>query len=141
MNLAGFEKIAPHLGNPLILVGFVLMLVFGIHSELIKSGLLPQVISVNDYFMIQEVVRFPFVLLYSGINKINRPLNFFLCELSRGCVHTVHKLIYSGISCWMVIMQSMKIRTFFTATFKLVNTFFESIKLVVITGIQFHVIV
>jgi hypothetical protein len=38
-----FDKIAPHLANPLVLVGFVLLLFFGIHRALIKSKLLPPV--------------------------------------------------------------------------------------------------
>ena len=43
MNLTDFEKIAKHLAVPLVLVGFVLMLFFGIQTKLIDSGLLPQV--------------------------------------------------------------------------------------------------
>ena len=43
MNIAGFEKIAPHLANPLVLVGFVLMLAYIIRWQLMKSGLLSKV--------------------------------------------------------------------------------------------------
>mgnify|MGYP001815937130 CR=1 FL=1 len=43
MNIAGFEKIAQYLTHPLVLVGFVLMLAYGIHWQLMKSGLLSQV--------------------------------------------------------------------------------------------------
>ncbi len=43
MNITGFEKIARHLTRPLILIGFGLLLFFGIHETLIVSGLLSQV--------------------------------------------------------------------------------------------------
>lgn len=36
-----FHKIAPYLKNPLVLVGFVLFLFFGIHQQLIESGIIP----------------------------------------------------------------------------------------------------
>jgi hypothetical protein len=35
----GFQKIAPYLKHPLVLVGFVLLIFFGIHRTLIKSGI------------------------------------------------------------------------------------------------------
>ena len=38
--LEAFSKIAPHLANPLVLVGFVLLLFFGVHRTLIRSGIL-----------------------------------------------------------------------------------------------------
>jgi tetratricopeptide (TPR) repeat protein len=40
MDITGFEKIAPHLANPLVLAGFGLMLTFGIHKAIISSKLL-----------------------------------------------------------------------------------------------------
>ena len=43
MNFPDFGKIARYLTNPLVLIGFVLMLVYGIHELLIGSGLLSQV--------------------------------------------------------------------------------------------------
>jgi len=62
MNLAGFEKIAKYLAVPLVLVGFVLMLVFGIHSELIKSGLLPQVSQEDAGIIIRLMLHYGFQL-------------------------------------------------------------------------------
>jgi tetratricopeptide (TPR) repeat protein len=62
MNLAGFEKIAKYLAIPLVLIGFVLMLVFGIHSELIKSGLLPQVSQQDAGMIIKLMLRYGFQL-------------------------------------------------------------------------------
>ena len=43
MDLSAFAKIAPYLSHPLPLVGFVLLLFFGIHRLLIKSGRIPPV--------------------------------------------------------------------------------------------------
>ena len=43
MDLSAFAKIAPYLSHPLTLVGFVLLLFFGIHHQLIKSKIIPPV--------------------------------------------------------------------------------------------------
>ncbi|MCI5191229.1 MAG: tetratricopeptide repeat protein, partial [Candidatus Electrothrix sp. AS4_5] len=71
MNLAGFEKIASYLGNPLILVGFVLMLAYGIHWQLMKSGLLRQVSQRDSSLIIRLFLRYGFwlalVLLLAGV--------------------------------------------------------------------------
>ena len=71
MNLTGFEKIAPYLGNPLILVGFVLMLAYGIHWQLMKSGLLRQVSQKDSSLIIRLFLRYGFwlalVLLLAGV--------------------------------------------------------------------------
>ncbi|MCI5119328.1 MAG: tetratricopeptide repeat protein, partial [Candidatus Electrothrix sp. LOE1_4_5] len=67
----GFEKIAPYLGNPLILVGFVLMLAYGIHWQLMKSGLLRQVSQKDSGLIIRLFLRYGFwlalVLLLAGV--------------------------------------------------------------------------
>src|SRR5690349_1528197 len=39
-ELEGFQKVAGYLTHPLVLVGFVLLLFFGIHKVLITSGIL-----------------------------------------------------------------------------------------------------
>ncbi|MCI5113264.1 MAG: hypothetical protein D3912_00250, partial [Candidatus Electrothrix sp. AX1] len=71
MNIIGFEKIAPHLSNPLILVGFVLMLAYGIHGQLMKSGLLRQVSEEDSGLIIRLFLRYGFwlalVLLLAGV--------------------------------------------------------------------------
>ena len=40
MDFAGFAKVASYLGEPLVLVGFVLVLFFGIHRLLIEKGII-----------------------------------------------------------------------------------------------------
>lgn len=37
---SAFEKIAPYLKHPLVLVGFVLFLFFGVHRQLIESRII-----------------------------------------------------------------------------------------------------
>lgn len=62
MNLAGFEKIAPHLSSPLVLVGFVMLLAYGIHWQLMKSGLLRQVTQKDSGLIIRLFLRYGFWL-------------------------------------------------------------------------------
>lgn len=62
MNVAWFEKIAKYLAVPLVLVGFVLMLVFGIHDKLIASGLLTQVSAGDTSEIIKLMLRYGFQL-------------------------------------------------------------------------------
>ena len=42
MDFTAFEKIARHLARPLVLVGFVMTLLFGLHKLIVQSGLLSQ---------------------------------------------------------------------------------------------------
>jgi hypothetical protein len=57
-----FVKIAPYLGNPLVLVGFGLMLVFGIHQALLKSGLLAKITSKETAGVLRLLVHYGFVI-------------------------------------------------------------------------------
>ncbi len=70
MNIIGFEKIAPYLTHPLVLVGFVLLLAYGIHWQLMKSGLLRQVSQKNSSLIIRLFLRYGFwlalILLLAG---------------------------------------------------------------------------
>ncbi|WP_417916678.1 tetratricopeptide repeat protein [Candidatus Electronema sp. JC] len=62
MDITGFEKIAKYLAVPLVLVGFALMLVFGIHDKLIASGLLTQVSAKDTSEIIKLLLRYGFQL-------------------------------------------------------------------------------
>jgi hypothetical protein len=42
MNTLEFSGIAQYLSDPLVLVGFSLMLLFGVQKQLLKSGILPK---------------------------------------------------------------------------------------------------
>ena len=56
------KKIAQYLTHPLALIGFVLMLVFGMHKEIVKSGLLPQVSKKDGSEIIKLILRYGFWL-------------------------------------------------------------------------------
>jgi len=58
MDITGFDKVAQYLTHPLVLVGFVLMLVFGIHSQLMKSGLLSKVDKKDSSEIIKLLLRY-----------------------------------------------------------------------------------
>ncbi len=62
MNFPDFGKIARHLTHPLVLIGFVLMLVYGIHETLISSGLLSQVDSGESGEIIKLFLHYGFLL-------------------------------------------------------------------------------
>ena len=57
-----FDKIAPHLANPLVLVGFVLLLFFGIHRALIRSKILPPVSAEESGVLVRIVLGYGFVI-------------------------------------------------------------------------------
>ncbi|CAK8712998.1 MAG: Tetratricopeptide repeat-containing protein [Candidatus Electronema aureum] len=62
MDITGFEKVAQYLTHPLALIGFVLMLVFGMHKEIVKSGLLPQVSKKDGSEILKLILRYGFWL-------------------------------------------------------------------------------
>jgi tetratricopeptide (TPR) repeat protein len=70
MNITTFTAIAPHLINPFVLIGFVLLLFFGIHSQLMKSGLLRQVDQKESSAIIRIFLRYGFwlalTLIFAG---------------------------------------------------------------------------
>ncbi len=71
MNLAWFKEIAPHLSSPLVLVGFVMLLAYMIHWQLMKSGLLRQVTQKDSSLIIRLFLRYGFwlalTLLLAGV--------------------------------------------------------------------------
>ncbi len=70
MDIAGFAKVAQYLTHPLVLVGFVLMLAYGIHWQLMKSGLLSKVDKKDSGIIIRLFLRYGFwlalILLLAG---------------------------------------------------------------------------
>ncbi len=61
-DITGFEKVAKHLTRPLVLIGFVLMLIFGIHKLIVQSGLLPQVTQQAGGEIIKLILQYGFWL-------------------------------------------------------------------------------
>jgi hypothetical protein len=62
MDSFSFEKVAPYLKDPLVLVGFALLLFFGFARTLFRSGLLKPVAGQRAYRVLQAVVLYGFVL-------------------------------------------------------------------------------
>jgi hypothetical protein len=57
---AAFEKIAPYLKHPLVLVGFVLLLFFGIHRQLIESGILQPLAPAANSAVVLAILEYGF---------------------------------------------------------------------------------
>ena len=66
MSQTGFSSIAPYLNNPLnnplVLVGFALMLVFGVQKQLLRAGVLPQLKQREAGIVVRLVLRYGFWL-------------------------------------------------------------------------------
>ncbi|WP_282606361.1 hypothetical protein [Pelagibius sp. Alg239-R121] len=60
--LKAFADIAPFLSNPLVLVGFVLLLFFGIHRTLIKSGVLRPLSERQGGVVVKLLLKYGFVI-------------------------------------------------------------------------------
>ncbi len=61
-GISAFGKVATYLTHPLVLVGFVLMLVFGIHKQLLKSGVLQPLSKKESGAVVKLMLRYGFVL-------------------------------------------------------------------------------
>jgi hypothetical protein len=57
-----FAQIAPYLTNPLVLVGFVLLLIFGVHKALIKSNILPPVSPTASNKIVRLILHYGFAI-------------------------------------------------------------------------------
>ena len=57
-----FVKIAPYLANPLTLVGFVLLLFFGIHRLLITSKIIPPLEPSEGSKVVHALLRYGFII-------------------------------------------------------------------------------
>jgi hypothetical protein len=55
-----FEKMAPYLKHPLVLVGLVLLLFFGIHGKLIDSGIIPPLGQQGGNAVVQAILAYGF---------------------------------------------------------------------------------
>jgi hypothetical protein len=57
-----FHDIAPYLTHPLTLIGYVLLLVFGVHRALLRSGLLSQQSQASSGSLLRLLVHYGFVI-------------------------------------------------------------------------------
>lgn len=61
-TLQAFKEIAPYLTHPLVLIGFVLLLFFGIHRTLLKAGILPPLNTRASSKVVRILLRYGFVI-------------------------------------------------------------------------------
>ncbi|MBA2593117.1 MAG: hypothetical protein H0U97_13050 [Gammaproteobacteria bacterium] len=59
-ELAAFGEMASHLANPLVLIGLGLLLFFGVHRALLRSGILPPVDRKTSGVIVQSLLRYGF---------------------------------------------------------------------------------
>src|ERR1700722_1049109 len=57
-----FAKVAPFLTHPLVLVGFALMLFFGVLKALLKAGIVPQLTQATGGVVIKTLFRYGFII-------------------------------------------------------------------------------
>ena len=57
-----FEKIGPYLKHPLVLIGFLLLLFFGIHSKLISSGIIPKLDQDGGTGILHALLAYGFIV-------------------------------------------------------------------------------
>src|SRR5450759_2477893 len=61
-NITAFEHIAPYLTHPLVLIGFVLMLVFSVHRLILKAGILPKMTKRQGSNIVSLLLHYGFLL-------------------------------------------------------------------------------
>lgn len=60
--IAGFDKVAKFLKHPLVLVGFALMLIFGVQGKLIDKWIIPQLNQQDGSIIAQLLLSYGFWL-------------------------------------------------------------------------------
>src|SRR6516165_1823088 len=66
-TLSEFKEIAPYLTNPLTLVGYVLLLVFGMHRALLKARIIPTLSARTGGLVVKTILRYGFVIALAVI--------------------------------------------------------------------------
>lgn len=65
--MQGFADYARYLEQPLTLIGFVLLLLFGIHRALLRSGIIPPVSARSGSRIVQTLLRYGFIIALATI--------------------------------------------------------------------------
>jgi tetratricopeptide (TPR) repeat protein len=65
--MQGFADYARYLEQPLTLIGFVLLLLFGIHRTLLRSGIIPPVSARSGSRIVQTLLRYGFIIALATI--------------------------------------------------------------------------
>jgi len=80
--LQAFEKIAPYLKHPLVLIGFLLLLFSGIHICLIDSGIIPPLTQEAGSGIVYAFLKYGFVIALAVI-VLGFALQFFKTHHNR----------------------------------------------------------
>lgn len=59
-SVAGFKEVAPYLTHPLVLVGFILFVFFGIHRTLLLAKIIPPLEPSEGSKVVQLLLRYGF---------------------------------------------------------------------------------
>jgi hypothetical protein len=59
-DISQFAKIAPHLVNPFVLIGFCLLLFFGVHRTLLKTGMLTALSQRQSSVVVRIILKYGF---------------------------------------------------------------------------------
>jgi hypothetical protein len=65
--MPSFEKIAPFLTNPLVLVGFVIFLFYGLLRIILRAGIIPQLAQTTGGQVIKSFLRYSFIVAIIAI--------------------------------------------------------------------------
>ncbi|MCL9777539.1 hypothetical protein [Vibrio methylphosphonaticus] len=92
--MINFEKIAPYLEDPLVLIGFVVFLLFSFCRYLIKQGIFPQLKQKGAITILKLILSYGFII---GIVIIGLGFGLKYNELSKSEQKRAISLIYSEI--------------------------------------------
>lgn len=62
-----FQNIAPYLQDPLVLIGFVLLLFFGLTRSILKAGIIPQLSGSAGFRVVMRLLTYGFILALAVI--------------------------------------------------------------------------
>lgn len=108
MESLSFEKVAPYLKDPLVLVGFVLLLFFALARALIRSWLLTPITGAKSYRILQIVLAYGFVL---GIVVVLLGFGLKYRELSEAEQRSAVDLLRREFNANVAAVESMRRNT------------------------------
>jgi len=103
-----FEKIAPYLKDPLILIGFFLFLAFLFARAIIKAGIIPQLSRIGGYRVLQRILLYGFLI---ALLLIGLGFGLKYRELSRGEQTSAVHLLQQEFADNLAVLASLKSNT------------------------------
>jgi tetratricopeptide (TPR) repeat protein len=89
--MQGFSEYARYLQHPLTLIGFVLLLAFGVHRALLRSGIIPPLSAGGGSRVVQSLLRYGFVIALATI-VLGFGLQFFETSRTKATPREIAKL-------------------------------------------------